>query len=63
MPGKTGLMITASHNPEEDNGIKAISTLGEMMPMSWEKWATQLVNVRSSGMCVDMSCLIEVTHF
>ena len=37
-------MITASHNPEEDNGVKLIDQFGEMMPPAWENYATQLVN-------------------
>jgi len=41
-----GVMITASHNPEEDNGVKLIDPDGEMLETSWETHATQLANVR-----------------
>ena len=41
-----GVMITASHNPEEDNGVKLIDPLGEMLEMKWEKYATMLANTR-----------------
>ncbi|XP_017861382.1 PREDICTED: phosphoacetylglucosamine mutase [Drosophila arizonae] len=40
-----GVMITASHNPEPDNGVKLIDPKGEMLEPSWEKIATDLVNV------------------
>jgi phosphoacetylglucosamine mutase len=39
-------MITASHNPEEDNGVKLIDPQGEMLEASWENYATLLANVR-----------------
>lgn len=39
-----GVMITASHNPEDDNGVKLVDPLGEMLEMSWEKLATSLAN-------------------
>lgn len=44
--GRTiGVMITASHNPEPDNGVKLVDPMGEMLEQSWEKLATDLVNV------------------
>ena len=40
----TGLMITASHNPVGDNGVKVTEPFGEMLIPEWEKVATQLTN-------------------
>lgn len=40
-----GVMITASHNPEEDNGVKLIDPDGEMLEAEWESLATLLANV------------------
>lgn len=42
-----GLMITASHNPEQDNGIKLIDPSGEMLERSWEVFATELVQCKN----------------
>jgi phosphoacetylglucosamine mutase len=39
-------MITASHNPEPDNGVKLVDPLGEMLQQKWEKFATRLANAR-----------------
>jgi phosphoacetylglucosamine mutase len=33
----TGIMITASHNPGTDNGIKLVDPNGDMLTQSWEK--------------------------
>ncbi|XP_052821818.1 phosphoacetylglucosamine mutase [Octopus bimaculoides] len=43
-----GAMITASHNPVEDNGIKIVDPMGDMLAASWEKYAVELANVSDS---------------
>ncbi|XP_066601785.1 phosphoacetylglucosamine mutase [Prorops nasuta] len=45
-----GLMITASHNPESDNGIKLVDPHGEMLEISWEGIATDLANINDEGL-------------
>lgn len=39
-----GIMITASHNPPADNGVKIVDPMGEMMEQEWELLATGIVN-------------------
>lgn len=41
-----GVMITASHNDEPDNGVKLVDPQGEMLEASWEVIATKLANVK-----------------
>uniref|UniRef100_A0A915E978 Phosphoacetylglucosamine mutase n=1 Tax=Ditylenchus dipsaci TaxID=166011 RepID=A0A915E978_9BILA len=51
-----GLMITASHNPPEDNGVKVIDWTGSMLPVECEPELDQLVNVEDFGQFVHLSC-------
>lgn len=42
-----GVMITASHNPAVDNGVKIVDPTGDMLEQDWERYATALVNAPS----------------
>ena len=44
----TGLVVTASHNPVEDNGVKLVDGDGGMLHMSWEKHAEALVSAQNA---------------
>lgn len=44
---ETGLMVTASHNSVEDNGVKMVDPEGGMLAMDWEKHAAALANATS----------------
>ncbi|KAJ7225556.1 phosphoacetylglucosamine mutase [Mycena pura] len=41
-------MVTASHNPEQDNGVKLVDPRGEMLDTSWEAHATVLSNAQTT---------------
>ena len=55
----TGLMITASHNPEPDNGIKLVDPLGEMLEAAWEEIATKLANVDDDKVVLELQSIIK----
>lgn len=49
LDGKTiGVMVTASHNPEADNGVKLVDPRGEMLEAAWETHATVLANASTT---------------
>ncbi|KZT02644.1 phosphoacetylglucosamine mutase [Laetiporus sulphureus 93-53] len=54
MDGKTiGVMVTASHNPEPDNGVKLVDPRGEMLETSWEVHATALANAPTTDAFIE----------
>ncbi|KAI0335194.1 phosphoacetylglucosamine mutase [Cubamyces sp. BRFM 1775] len=54
LDGKTiGVMVTASHNPEPDNGVKLVDPRGEMLEAAWENHATNLANAPTTDAFID----------
>lgn len=51
--GNIGIMITASHNPIQDNGVKLIASNGEMLKTEWEPSVQSFCNTHDLGELLD----------
>lgn len=54
-----GVMITASHNPPEDNGIKIVDSDGGMLSPKWEPLAEDVANIEKSLL---YQCLQDIAN-
>jgi phosphoacetylglucosamine mutase len=54
-----GVMVTASHNPKEDNGVKIVDPDGGMLTRTWETAAEELVNSDVDGFIARLTQFIQ----
>lgn len=47
LSANVGVMVTASHNPIQDNGVKLVDPSGEMLEQSWEQLVENFCNIKS----------------
>ncbi|WIA14576.1 hypothetical protein OEZ85_003092 [Tetradesmus obliquus] len=56
-----GVMVTASHNPEQDNGLKLVEASGEMLEPAWEAHATQLAQADTEEQLLQVLAALAAT--
>lgn len=44
-----GIMISASHNPASDNGIKLLNAMGKKLPIAWEEAIEQAIQTQTTS--------------
>lgn len=54
-----GVMITASHNPAQDNGVKIIEPDGGMLSADWEQVVEKIVNTKNDKLLDEVLSIVD----